>query len=171
MARKESTGEFGRDREEFFDGAGVAVEIFLEDGGLFGVGDGLEGERLAVAGALEEDFVGGFGVADPLGAASGGDEDFLAGDLHEVDGRAIEFAGFAAADFELVDEAGGQAEAGEEAEGAVEEGFEWVWRLIFRRVLRRGHRSNPNCLTGARAISFHGEWATVDRSRKEWRAI
>lgn len=35
-------GGLGQDGEEFFDGAGVAVEVFLENGGLFGVGDGLE---------------------------------------------------------------------------------------------------------------------------------
>jgi len=121
---------------------------------------------LAEAGALEDDFVGGFGVADPLGAASRGDQDFFAGDFHEIDRRAINLAGFAAADFEEVDEIGSEAEAGEEAEGAVEEGFESTGWLIGGGGGCGSHTSNPTCLTGMRAISFQSDWADkIDREK------
>ncbi len=140
-------GRVGRDREEFFDGAGVAVEIFLEKRRLVGVGDGLECEGLAEAGALQDDFVGGFGVADPLGATSGGDEYFLAGDLHKVDGGAIDLAAFAAAHFELINETWCEAESGQEAEGAVEHRFEPARRVKFPGIFSVSHTCNRNRLS------------------------
>lgn len=102
---------------------------------------------MAEAGAFEPDFVGGFGVTDPLRTASGSDEYFLAGDFHEIDGGTVELAGFAAADFEEIDEIGGQAESGEEAEGAVEEGFEWAGGLVFRGGVGVAHVCNRNPLS------------------------
>src|SRR5262249_30723874 len=123
------------------------------------------GEGSAVAGALEHDFAVGFGGANPLCAATRCDEDLFATDFHQVDGGTIELAAFTAADFEEIDEAGGEAEAGGGAERAVEHGFERAWRLIFGSGVGGGHQRNRTCFSGlsrrSRVNKMESGWRTL----------
>jgi hypothetical protein len=77
----------GRDGEIALDFAAEGVEIGFEDFWFLGRRERTQAVFLASASLLQRDFSGGFGVANPLCPAARSDQEALATESEEVNGR------------------------------------------------------------------------------------
>lgn len=80
-----------------------AVDVGLDHWELLNVIQGSQLKFLTAASALQADFSGRLGIADPLGSASRGDEISPSFEFEQIDWSRIEFPTLAAADFQNVD--------------------------------------------------------------------
>jgi len=121
------------------------VEVGLQDVELLVARHGTQAEAPAARASLENDVARGLGVAHPLRASPRGDEESLASELEDVDGRRIDAAGPAAVHLQQVVVARSQAEADEHAEELVEEALDaaGLAKLGDRAAHRGGRPKTP----------------------------
>lgn len=107
--------------------AAKGIEIRLQNRRLVGVWNCTETKFLAITSALECNFAGGFGVANPLGASAWRDQILLAAHLQDINRSTKQLTRLAPANFEEMDVRRAKAESDEESDSAIEEFLERSW--------------------------------------------
>lgn len=162
-------GRAGEHGEVALHGGREAIEIFFQNFEFVAIPDGAELKGLPRDAFLQSNFSAAFRVADPLRAATRGNEEALPAEIEQIDGCGVDASGSAAADLQQVIVAQAEAESDQDSKRPVENPPDNVWRPESGHLRIRGHNSivRPTCMRREGTAKSAGRGNSAERALPE----